>query len=325
MCSLYGIIDYKNCLTDRQRTKIINILARASAVRGTDATGIASLCNGHISVYKRPLPAQYLRLKPPKGSNLILGHTRMTTQGSERKNYNNHPFQGHAGNLDFALTHNGVLYNDKTIKKEKKLPDTKIETDSYVAVQMIEKEGVLNLQSLKKMAELLEGSFTFALLDVSGSFYFVKGNNPLTLLHFEKGFYLYTSTEEIMTQALKKLNMKFMHYQEIRVQSGEIIKIDKQGAITKTSFDDTALYPAPRFYASPYWGVPYGRNQENNINRIAEHTYIDDLKSYANMVGVADETIDFLLEQGFCTDDIEEMLYDPNELNYYLHSVYEEV
>lgn len=325
MCSLYGIIDYKNCLTDRQKTKMINVLARASAVRGTDATGIASLCNGHISVYKRPLPAQYIRLKPPKGSNLILGHTRMTTQGSERKNHNNHPFQGHVQSMDFALTHNGVLYNDKNIKKAKKLPDTKIETDSYVAVQMIEKEGTLNLKSLKNMAELLEGTFTFALLDASSSFYFVKGNNPLTLLHFEQGFYLYTSTDAIMEQALKKLNMKFMHYREIRIQSGEILKIDKQGTITRESFDDTALYLTPRFYGSPYWSVQNGRNQENSINRIAECAYIDDLKSYANMVGVEDETIDFLLEQGFDTDDIEELLYDPNELQYYLYSVYEEV
>ena len=64
--------------------------------------------------------------------------TRMATQGSELVNINNHPFPGMAGQTHFSLAHNGVLTNDKTLRKKYKLPATKVETDSYVAVQLLE-------------------------------------------------------------------------------------------------------------------------------------------------------------------------------------------
>lgn len=52
--------------------------------------------NGHLSVYKRPLPAHWIRFRIPEQAAAVMGHTRMTTQGSEYRNYNNHPFSGKA-------------------------------------------------------------------------------------------------------------------------------------------------------------------------------------------------------------------------------------
>lgn len=46
-----------------------------------------------------------------------MGHTRHTTQGNEKRNYNNHPFTGKCKNLKFAIAHNGVLFNDKELRK----------------------------------------------------------------------------------------------------------------------------------------------------------------------------------------------------------------
>ena len=37
-----------------------------------------------------------------------------------------------------ALAHNGVLYNDKELRRKQHLPLTSIETDTYVAVQLLE-------------------------------------------------------------------------------------------------------------------------------------------------------------------------------------------
>ena len=48
------------------------------------------------------------------------------------------------------------------------------------------------------MAEEVEGSFCFTVLDRKDNLYFVKGDNPLCLYHYpELGLYLYASTEEI--------------------------------------------------------------------------------------------------------------------------------
>ena len=133
MCCLFGIYDYGHSLTAAQKKRLVSALAVASEDRGTDATGIAYNHSGHLTVYKRPYPAHLMRFRLPDDAVCIMGHTRMTTQGDEKQNCNNHPFVGTSG-IPFALAHNGIIYNDKELRQERKLPDTNIETDSYVAV-----------------------------------------------------------------------------------------------------------------------------------------------------------------------------------------------
>ena len=82
MCSLFGLIDFKECLSTHTKNKILNTLARECQVRGTDATGIAYNFNDRLRIYKRPLPARKMKIHIPHGVNVIMGHTRMTTQGN---------------------------------------------------------------------------------------------------------------------------------------------------------------------------------------------------------------------------------------------------
>lgn len=94
MCCLFGIMDYNHSLGRKQMNRILNVLATACEARGTDATGIAYNSNGKLSIYKRPVPGHKLHIRVPDGVTTVMGHTRMTTQGSEKLNYNNHPFYG---------------------------------------------------------------------------------------------------------------------------------------------------------------------------------------------------------------------------------------
>ena len=160
MCALFGWLDYKGIVSNKLLKKLTQSLANAAEERGTDASGIAYVKNGKMTIFKRPKPAHKLRFNTPSGTRAVMGHTRMTTQGNEKFNYNNHPFYGHADG-SFAFAHNGVLYNDIELRKEKHLPKTKIETDSYVAVQLIEQQGKLNFDALKNMAESVQGEFLF--------------------------------------------------------------------------------------------------------------------------------------------------------------------
>ena len=155
MCCLFGIHDYGHSLTQKQKNRLLSILGTACEARGTDATGIAYNAGDKLCIYKRPRPAHWMRFQVPPTVDVIMGHTRMTTQGNERKNHNNHPFPGTVKDCQFALAHNGVLYNDLQLRKEYKLPATKIETDSYVATQLIESSGELNFGSMQCMAEKL--------------------------------------------------------------------------------------------------------------------------------------------------------------------------
>ena len=88
------------------------------------------------------------------------------------------------------------------------LPATKIETDSYVAVQLLEGQGGLSMDGLRQMAEALRGTYTLTVLDGDNTLYFVRGNNPLAIrLYPRLGCYLYASTDEILN-ALRAGNVK---------------------------------------------------------------------------------------------------------------------
>ena len=301
MCCLFGVLNYGQYLSQKQMNKTISVLATACEARGTDATGIAYNSGYNLSIFKRPLPAHFMRFEIPDAP-VIMGHTRLSTQGDERFNYNNHPFYGRTSNTSFALAHNGVLHNDHELRKNEHLPITNIETDSYVAVQLIEQQKTLGFDSLKYMAEQLEGSFTITVLDRENNLYFVKGDNPLCIYHFENGVYIYASTEEILQKALKKIPYRLGKYKKITLACGEILKIDRFGQQTKSLFNTDKLY----MYGYRYlrWYEPEKSKQET-----VEKEYLDVLKSIAASMGYTRECIDDLIRDGFTVDDIEEILY----------------
>lgn len=108
MCALFGYLDYGKRTPWRVLQKLVQALANASEVRGTHAAGIAYNRDDRLSIFKRPKPAHKLRFRIPEGTVSVMGYTRLTTQGDQKQNYNNHPFRGDAG-TEFALAHNGVL------------------------------------------------------------------------------------------------------------------------------------------------------------------------------------------------------------------------
>lgn len=184
MCAIFGLIDYKKVFTAAQRECFMNVLANECEIRGTDATGFAFNSSGKLRIYKRPVAASEISLKLNEDANIILGHTRMATQGDCKKNYNNHPFYGEVRNTKFALAHNGIVYNDHKIAADMKLPKSRIETDSYVAVQVLEKTGELSEKSLAEMAEKINGPFVFTLLDERNNSYFVRGGQSACFVPF---------------------------------------------------------------------------------------------------------------------------------------------
>ena len=203
MCALYGFINYGKILSKKELKKLVRNLSIASELRGTDASGVAYVRNGKIVIYKKPQPSHEVNFYFPSDITILTGHTRMATHGDARNNYNNHPFVGHTAEGDFALCHNGVLFNYEQVQKQEQLLKTKIKTDSYTAVQLIEKYGKADFETIGKMSELVNGSFVFTILTNEEKLYISRWNNPICFLHFPKlGIYVYTSTKEIMQMAL---------------------------------------------------------------------------------------------------------------------------
>jgi glucosamine 6-phosphate synthetase-like amidotransferase/phosphosugar isomerase protein len=299
MCALFGWLDYKHITPYKILKKLTQALANAAEERGAYAAGISYIHDGKVTIFKRPKPAHKIHFNAPDGTTAIMGHTRLTTQGNQKFNQNNHPFYGHA-DKEFSFAHNGVLYNDVELRKEKHLPNTHIETDSYVAVQLIEAQKKLDFDSLKNMAEAVHGNFTFTALDEENSLYIIKGSNPMCLLHFEMlGIYVYASTESIMKNALRKVNMLSFLYTRIETAHGDIIKIDKNGTITRSEFEGKEDFRYASF-------MRYYDDWEDDYYNQHEQLLLDMCGCY----GVDEDDVIMLLDYGYSADEIEDMLCD---------------
>lgn len=299
MCALFGWLDYKHIVPYKVLKKLTQALANAAEERGTDAAGISYIRDGKVVIFKRPKPAHKIRFNAPDNTTAIMGHTRLTTQGNQKFNFNNHPFYGHA-DKEFSFAHNGVLYNDVELRKEKNLPDTHIETDSYVAVQLIEQQKKLDFNSLKNMAEAVQGNFTFTILDEDNSLYIIKGSNPMYLLHFEMlGIYIYASTESIMKKALKKINMLSFPYTKIETSYGDIIRIDNRGNILRSEFENKEDFRYTSF-------MKYYDDWEDDYYTQHEQLLLEMCGCY----GIDEDDVILLLNYGYSADEIEDMLCD---------------
>ena len=157
------------------------------------------------------------------------------------------------------------------------------------------------------MAEQVEGSFAFTVLDQQENLYFVKGDNPLCLYHYPRyGVFLYASTEAILTRALKLLRLPLGKPERIDLGCGDILRITASGQQATASFNASHL--AQRW---GYWPMMWSsRGNQSGKARTAEQEYLDELKSVACCYGFSPESVDRLLESGFSTDDIEEFLYE---------------
>ncbi len=358
MCGLFGIYFYG----EQKDLKVLNLsnlvkeLGRASAIRGTDATGIAYVLDGKkLEIDKRGVSAYQFKFDIPSNVGVVMGHTRASTHGSSFKNYNNHPFRGKAKNTDFAFAHNGILDNYLDLRISEDLPYTKIEVDSYVAVQLLEKYGELNIPNIKKMAETVVGSFTFTILDEKENLYVVKNDSPFVIAHFPTlKLYAYASTDSILMEALMHYQktkdivintIKMKVFDEIELiypNAGEILVITKSGSIIKDTFK-----PKERFSNIMWWNFGHKSKSKKNDKESYdyggfsliiphdsdENDYKDNYENdaYNFIMQVAEEygyntdEIQFLLDVGYTeeeiydlimTDKLDEVLIEEWELYY---------
>lgn len=316
MCGLFGVVNYGGHGGDDVKG-LIEALGKSSEYRGTDAGGIS-----YYDVNKKKLvitkaSGAFSKIKTKKydfgKSPIVMGHTRMTTQGSESKNENNHPFPSSVGK--FAMAHNGVLSNDDLLIEEYNL-NYNVDTDSYVVVALLDKlhNGVVTFDTLKSVVEKIGGTFNFTFMDSKLNLWIVRHNNPLYVLDVKDlGIITYASTKEIMFDAFDNYYDDFIDYlmtrssdvpfaEEIPTKSGEIICITSRGEITRSEFKPKA-FTYSRSYTYPktkqcsidddYYYIGYSKSNYG--------TEVDDWQSYYEMekrrMGMIEEEEDEIQEE----------------------------
>ena len=309
MCGLFGFVNYGKPLSSSVLSILCNSLAVESETRGSHATGVSFVKDNQLCVLKKPKKASSLEIKVPDATSALIGHTRHTTQGSEKQNYNNHPFQGKIRTQEFSLAHNGVIANDSDLKKQLKLPKTNIETDSYVCVQLLESQNKLNFNSIKYMAEKISGSFTLTLLDCTNNLYIVKGDSPLSILNFRQlGLLVYASTDSILWRAITETHLMAAvkkviggigsgGIEEIELKEGDILKVSRAGETEKSEFK----YRSGEgfFDWRTYGSRKYSEVMEDNLCSIFD---------MGSITGIDEESIREMYEEGYTLSEIADIL-----------------
>ena len=190
------------------------------------------------------------------------------------------------------------------------LPKTEIKTDTYVAVQLLERHSSLCFETIAEMCETVRGDFVFTILNDDNTLYLAKGNNPICLIHSKRlGLYIYSSTSEIMTESLKGTFLEGETFELIHLNGGDIISIDKHGNVKNYIFDFVDDFP-----------FGYSMVGHRGFSWYDEEDDDDDdyLTEIYQMYGIDPDDLLILREFGYDDEDIEMMCYDQEYLQYCL-------
>lgn len=197
MCGILGFI---TDTPSEENNKLLCDLLYISSSRGTDATGVA-VVGKTTKVTKEDIPADKFLVKyskdlkkPMSKANVVLGHTRLATQGHQKDNNNNHPIIGQK----YIMVHNGTCSSMDRIKDY----PYKGTVDSEILLSYVEKEGLVT--GLKE----LKGSAAVAIIkeDEPDTVYLWRHSNPLWVAYDpEKKVIFFGSTEEILREGLSNL------------------------------------------------------------------------------------------------------------------------
>lgn len=103
MCGIFGVISSSAVLEDE-----LNVLVKHAQQRGRDSSGLVTFLNNAYQIYRADYPiTRLLNEVRPQASHLVLGHSRLITNGMG----DNQPVV-----LDgVAVLHNGIVVNDEAI------------------------------------------------------------------------------------------------------------------------------------------------------------------------------------------------------------------
>jgi glutamine---fructose-6-phosphate transaminase (isomerizing) len=219
LCGIFGILISENLkVSPKELMQITNYMFKLSESRGKEASGLALRSKGSIYVLKEPITSSRL-VKTDKYKNLfnqtlkaegysgaqlqapflILGHSRLQTNGQSEINTNNQPVvkDGAVG------IHNGIIVNDDNLWKLfsaiKKQYD--VDTEVFLSLlQMFRSQGKSIMEAVKFVFKYIEGSASVAvefadsnsllLASNTGSLYIALSQNEKILVFASEKFIL---------------------------------------------------------------------------------------------------------------------------------------
>jgi glutamine---fructose-6-phosphate transaminase (isomerizing) len=228
LCGIFGLAigeDLK--LKPKELMQIVNNIFKLSESRGKEASGLAVRFQNSIYVLKEPITSSKLvktlkykelfnqtlkaqaydgvELKAPL---LILGHSRLQTNGQSEINTNNQPVV-----KDGAIgIHNGIIVNDDYLWNQYSQIEKKYDVDTEVFIsllQMYRAQGKSLVEAVKLVFGEIEGSASVALeFNDTDSFVLASNTGSLYMALSEKHKILVFASEKYILQQV--LNNKLL-------------------------------------------------------------------------------------------------------------------
>jgi glutamine---fructose-6-phosphate transaminase (isomerizing) len=244
LCGIFGIAIGENLkFTPKELMQIVNGIFKLSESRGKEASGLAVRFKDSIYVLKEPITSSKL-VKTPKYKELfnktlkteayldnqlqapilILGHSRLQTNGQSEINTNNQPVvkDGAVG------IHNGIIVNDNKLWDSFFELKQKYDVDTEVflsLLQMFRNQGKSIIEAVRLVFEYIEGSASVA-IEFDNANYFVLASNTGSLyMALSKGnqILVFASEKYILQEVLenKFLRSLFADQPITQVKAGQ--------------------------------------------------------------------------------------------------------
>ena len=269
MCGIFGIEIAENLkLSPKDLMQIVNSIFKLSESRGKEASGLAVRFKDSIYVLKEPITSSKL-VKTSKYRELfnqtlkaegydsvqlqapilILGHSRLQTNGQSEINSNNQPVI-----KDGAIgIHNGIIVNDDKLWKS--YPELKkkydVDTEVFLSLlQMFRAQGKSVVEAVRLVFEHIEGSASVAVqFDDENNLILASNTGSLYMaLSKSEKILVFASEKYILQQVLdnKFLKELFTNQPITQVKAGQGYLFDLNlitnhaFSLNKTSIDNTS-------------------------------------------------------------------------------------
>jgi glucosamine--fructose-6-phosphate aminotransferase (isomerizing) len=250
LCGIFGfVITESFSLSPNELMNIINGMFKLSESRGKEASGLALRFKDSIYVLKEPITSSRL-VKTSKYKDLfthalknegytgvqrqtpilILGHSRLQTNGQSEINTNNQPVvkDGAVG------IHNGIIVNDDKLWSAFPSIKKKYDVDTEVflsLLQMFRKQGKSIVEAVRLVFEHIEGSASVAIeFDDVNSFVLASNTGSLYMALSQSAQILVFASEKYILQQIlndKLLKSMFINKSITQVKAGQGYLLDQ--------------------------------------------------------------------------------------------------
>ena len=239
MCGIFGIVIGENLkLSPPELMQLVNNMFKLSESRGKEASGLALRFGEFIYVLKEPITSSKL-IKTPAYKNLfnhtlkskaydgiqlrapiiVLGHSRLQTNGLSEINTNNQPVvkDGTVG------IHNGIIVNDSELWKSFPILKKNYDVDTEVflcLLQMFRRQGKSIVEAVRLVFEQIEGSASVAIqFDDENNLVLATNTGSLYMALSKNGKILVFASEKyILQQALNSKLLGNLFYGKLITQ-----------------------------------------------------------------------------------------------------------